>query len=512
MSFIRVSPDGRGFENADGTPFVPVGTNYANTIGGYTAGDHSVGYSYLFGVDEFTLADGLDEVLSNFKKIADLGLNVIRLWLEPDEFFPFGYRLDPTAAKRFDRLLDECTKLGLYVSIGISYCPIPSGWILHPFERIHNERHRMQLRAAALRWKDHPNIFSWTIVGEGTLVWQTQEMAAGWPEYLRYWYNDDFAALKAAWPEAPEFRTFQDAPIPPPNVGVLKGVSSVTPGTIDSLPDDPYEHTTWRYDWRLYLEEIGSKRVALESDAIRSAGAKQMICVGNNSWCFPGVPANQMARGYNPYFYADSVDYVCQHNYPAPQCVEGGWGDPLSDDVAMQKWLRGNQAMGRIYSSLGMPVVLEEFGWYGGTDSKFLCPLPYRSEEEQARYNQLMMETTVGTFSGWFTWPHKDMPKAGDITNGTGLWKPDGKTIKVWGKQYGEWAQRLQSAPPVFKEGKANRSLPMKALYTSDRAHVAFWESIASDWDLDAPDDFVPEFERSPMMNTDAFLKYNKLD
>ncbi|MDL5050298.1 hypothetical protein QQ054_30300 [Oscillatoria amoena NRMC-F 0135] len=286
MSHIKVSPDGRGFIDAQGNPFVPIGTNYANCIGGYTAGDRSVGYSYLFGVDEYTQKDGLQEALDNFKKIADLGLNVVRIWFEPDEFFPHGYRLDPKAAERFDTLLECCRQNGIFLAIGCAFCPIPSGWILHPFEDENNERHRMQLRVAARRWGQHPNIFSWTVVGEGTLPWQTGEFVQGWKNWLRYWYNDNLAELKKAWSDAPDFRTFEDAPVPPPNVGLTKGVFAAAPGKIKDLPHDVHEQSTWRYDWRLYLEEIGSRRVAMEADTIRGAGARQMITVGNNMWWF----------------------------------------------------------------------------------------------------------------------------------------------------------------------------------------------------------------------------------
>ena len=509
MNMIRVTPDGRGFyEEGTGRRFVPVGTNYANCIGGYTAGDRAVGYSYLFGTDSHTQPDGLTEACDTLKRLADLGLNLVRCWFEPDEFFPHGTRLDPRAADRFDRWLETAGECGVRITVGVSPAPIPSGWKLHVFEPPHHERHLAQLRAVARRWGTDPRIFSWTVVGEGTLPWQTEWLRAQWPGWLRYWYNDDLAGLRKAWSDAPEFRGFEDAPVPPPNVGLTLPVNSVNPGGLKTLPDDRWANSTWRYDWRLFLEEIGSARVAHEVDTMRVAGARQMFSVGNNCWTVPNLPCGQMARGYNPYFYHDSVDYLCQHNYPAQYCWPGGNGDPLDSEEAMRFWLHANQAQGRLYTSMGKPVLLEEFGWYGGTSSKFGWPLPFRSEEEQTRHNDRIMETSLGTYAGWLNWPQKDMPQAGDITNGSGLFRADGRTLKHWGRRFGEWARRLAVQPPAHQPAREIRRLPMKALYTSDRDHEQWWQETCGTWNLAAPDDFEPEFERKPIVNSEAWHRF----
>jgi len=56
----------------------------------------------LFGVDENTAAEGVAEGRRAFERLAALGLNVVRIWLEPHDFFPVGCRLDPAVAAKRD--------------------------------------------------------------------------------------------------------------------------------------------------------------------------------------------------------------------------------------------------------------------------------------------------------------------------------------------------------------------------------------------------------------------------
>lgn len=509
MNFIRVTKDGRGFcEENTGTHYVPIGANYAAAIG--RKGDTR--YSYLFGTDEFTAPTGVVEAQNAFGRLSELGMNTLRVWLEPDEFFPHGYRLDPAAAERFDALVDAARANGLRISVGMHLCPIPSGWKLHSFEPPHLDRHAAQWHALALRWGLRPEIFSWTIVGEGTLPWETPWIRSQWPTWLQYWYNDDAATLKATWgANVPAFDSFSNAPVPPPNVGLTLPVESVNPGHLAQLPADEWADSSWRYDWRIFLDEVGARSVSIIADALRRGGARQMITVGNNCWTVPNLPCGQMARGYNPYFYLDAVDYLCQHNYPAQYCWPGGNGDPLDSEDAMQFWLRANQITGRIYASLGKPVIAEEFGWYGGGPSWFLTDLPYRSEEDQTRLLDCVMQTAIGTYAGWLNWAWKDFPHERDITNYSGLFRADGRTVKHWGKRFSEYARQFAKSAPAHLPADEVRALPMQPLYTSDRDHEQWWQDTCRTWDVTKPGDFQPVFERKPMVNSRLFHHYNQV-
>lgn len=500
MGFIRVAQNGWNFEDAaTGAPFVPIGTNYCAVI-------DKTGFP-LFGIDEHTEADGVAEARRAFARLADLGLNVVRTWLEPDIFFPVGRRLDPAAAGKLDALIVAAREHGIRLTLGLHLCPLKSrgfrAGALRSFEPPHRARLNEMLYHLGQRWGQEETIFSWSIVGEGTLPWQTKWLAEGWPAWLSYWYDGDIASLREAWEGTP-VPSFEEAPIPPRNVGLTLPLGAVNPGRLPALPADRWAGSSWRYDWRLYLEEVGASWVQEQLRTLRAAGARQMMTVGNNSWIFPGLAAGQMALGFNPYFYLDSVDYLCQHNYPAPQCLPGGNGDPLESAEAMRFWLDAAEVMARIYGSMGKPVVLEEWGWYGGSDSAFLCPLPYRSEEEQRRYGDMMMEMSRTCNAGWFYWQWRDMPDAPDISDYSALYAVDGTRVKPWGRAYAQWAARLQAQPPQRTPARATVTLPMKSLYTDDRFHENWWQDICRDYAATGPLDFTPEFELKPIMTAVA--------
>lgn len=397
MGLIQVNPHGDGFvDTATGERFVPVGVNYSAMLDMVHYQGAPRRFVGLFGVDRETEPDPLAEAAKYMAKLADLGLNVIRIWTEPHDFFPLGSRLDTEAADKLDRLLDLCRQHGIYVSIGMHLTSVPSGWRLHNFQPPHQQWLLEQLYLLGHRWGKQEQIFSWTIVGEGQLPWYTKWLADQWPHWLQFWYNDDLAALREAWGSLPgvSIQSFADAPIPPRNVG--------------------------------------ARRVQQEVRTLREAGATQIITVGANSWTFPNLPASQMTMGYNPYFLTDVLDYFCEHNYPMPQCLPGGFGNPMDSEENLRRWLIANEIMGRIYTSLGKPVVLEEWGWYGPGRAQFAgVDMGWRSAEDQLRYGEAMMESTQHVFQGWMYWMHRDMPHDADLTQVCGLFRADG-TLKPW--------------------------------------------------------------------------------
>ncbi len=502
MGFIQVNPDGDGFvDNGTGRRFVPIGANYAAMLDMVNYRGKPRRFTGLFGVDRETEADPLAEAKKYMQKLGDLGLNVIRIWTEPQDFFPFGNRLDPATTDQFDRFLDLCRQHGIHVSVGMHLAPSPTGWPFHNFQPPFNQILLEHLHLFGLRWGKHEQIFSWTIVGEGQLPWYTRWLGEQWPHWLQYWYNDDLDALRKAWGglTGVHFHSFADAPVPPRNIGACLGIDRVVIGRLDELPGDPWAGSTWRYDWRIFLEHIGARRVHQEVGVLRRAGAKQMMTVGANSWSFPNLPASQMTMGYNPYFLADSLDYFCEHNYPMPQCLPGGHGNPLDSEENLQRWLTANEIMGRLYTSLGKPVILEEWGWYGPGRAEFAgVDMGTRTAEDQLRYCDRMMESTQHCFQGWMYWMHRDMPHDGDLTQVSGLFRAGG-ALKPWGKRYGEWARKLRTNPPAVATAKATVDLDMKRMLTDDRFHETWWDKTIREYPQRGPLDFRYVFERKPL-------------
>ena len=139
-----------------------------------------------------------------------------------------------------------------------------------------------------------------------------------------------------------------------------------------------------------------------------------MIVSGNNTWLSPDQDL-WLANGFHNRALHDLFDFVTFHPYPAWQAVPDGRGDPLDGGEPLKYWLSsciGNARM----DHYGKPVVVQEFGWYGGGTSRFLCELPYRSEKEHADYTRELTDALIPHVNGFINWPTFDMPNANDIS------------------------------------------------------------------------------------------------
>jgi hypothetical protein len=91
----------------------------------------------------------------------------------------------------------------------------------------------------------------------------------------------------------------------------------------------------------------------------------------------------------------------------------------------------------------GKPVVIAEFGWYGGGSvSQGGSKTKAASEEDQADWCSSLIEVTKGLACGWLNWGMYDHPEAGDVSQLTGLFTAQGKE-KAWGRRFKELAAEL---------------------------------------------------------------------
>jgi len=122
----------------------------------------------------------------------------------------------------------------------------------------------------------------------------------------------------------------------------------------------------------------------------------------------------------------------------------------------------------------GKPVVLAEFGWYGGGKPKFDGGAhPEATEEQQARYCRRVVETSAGVVTGWLNWGFYDHPQAGDCSELTGLLTVDGRP-KAWGKTFHELSARFGGKPMPPTKAGARPALDWDALVTSTQAASDF--------------------------------------
>jgi hypothetical protein len=224
-----------------------------------------------------------------------------------------------------------------------------------------------------------------------------------------------------------------------------------------------------------YLNDRGYGWCKRQCDAIRAAAPGQMIVSGNNTWLSPDQDLF-LANGFHNRALYDLFDFITHHPYPACQCVPGGRGDPLDGGEPLRYWLNTCIGMSR-FDHYGKPVVLQEFGWYGGGTSKFLCDLPYRSEEEHADYTRVLTDELIPHVNGFINWPTFDMPAANDISNHGGIFTADGKP-KALAKVYADLVARLQGKRQLRVRATTTLTYSLLGLYTCRSYQDRMWDEV----------------------------------
>jgi hypothetical protein len=121
--------------------------------------------------------------------------------------------------------------------------------------------------------------------------------------------------------------------------------------------------------------------------------------------------------------------------------------------------------------------VIQEFGWYGGGMSKFLCDLPYRSEQEHADYMRTLTDALIPHANGFINWPLCDMPAARDTSNHGGLFTHDMQP-KPLATVYKELAERVAGGERHRHPATEVRTYSLLLLHTSRAYQDAMWEEI----------------------------------
>ena len=124
----------------------------------------------------------------------------------------------------------------------------------------------------------------------------------------------------------------------------------------------------------------------------------------------------------------------------------------------------------------GKPVVVAEFGWYGGGKLTINRGVhPAASEDQQARWCRRAVETTEGLATGWLNWGFYDHPEARDVSQLTGLLTVDGKP-KAWAREFQTLARSLAGKPIAPAKLGPRPALDWDRAITSPKASQQFRE------------------------------------
>jgi hypothetical protein len=454
MKKVQVSSDRWNFETAPGEYITPLGGNMLDS--------QHPGQGTLFKNFDATDCE------RRFGIMAELGLNCLRQAIGVNEVFHPEKGLKAEGMKNWDTFIGLAEKHGIYLMPVGGYIG-GNDWF--DVERLADNGHQLDLDCAFWEvftghYKNHPAIWAWDLRNE-LLYWTRSHMTTpGSTEEQRV-----EAMLKDKWPCWLERR-----------YGTVKAMNcaynakfasfSEVPGSIGFI-EKPFDICAC--DFRNYLNDRGYDWCKRQCDVIRAAAPGHMIVSGNNGCLSPDQDL-WLANGFHNRAVHDLFDFVTHHPYPACQAVPEGRGDPLNGGEPLRYWLNACIGMSRL-DHYGKPVVIQEFGWYGGGTSRFLCELQYRSEEEHADYTRTLTEALIPHANGFINWPTFDMPAANDISNHGGIFTHDGKR-KALAKVYADLVKRLNGKCQTRVRATTTLTYSLLGLYTCRSYQDKMWDEV----------------------------------
>lgn len=378
-----------------------------------------------------------DAVERDFELLAGLGANTVRVFLASGSFQPSADAVVEAALAKLDLMLDSAVRHGLHLIL-----TGPDAWEGRPPywepDRFAGEDALRALDvfwdAVGVRYGNQAAIFAWSLVNEPMIPWHGPLRQEQWNAWLKTEYPS-VSALACAWEmSAAEIAGRWDrGDLPVPANAGLPGSRRL-------------------YDYQRFREHLARSWTERQVRALRATGARQLITNGYIQWVFPLVRAGWAGEdgepgapgwyaGSYPRNDADLLDYISVHFYPLL---------PAPDDEWFELNLRYLHAVLR-YCDVGLPVVLEEFGWYGGGAVQ---DMPYRDDEFCAEWNRRVVESTRGQAAGWLAWPYADVPAATDCSKFGGLIDAGGR-LKPWGREFRRMAAGLDAPAPAVRGGIA---------------------------------------------------------
>ena len=398
---IRVAQNGQGFETSEGRPFVPFGVNYFRPGTGWAP----------------QLWKTFDETAfrADFSLMKEAGVNCVRVFLTYGSFMNEKGKVDPEGLRKFDLFLNIAEEYGIYVHpTGPDHW---EGWgcltqMTQPIDRFADDE---ILEATAAFWTEFAAkyqgrnvIFAYDLLNEPLVLWDSHAMKPKWNRWLVAHY-DNAEALAKAW----------DVP-----------VESIRWNEEDAPADLSKRRQI--ADYQAFREEVADHWTEIQATAIRAVDSEALVTVGFIQWSVPIViPDLKIYAAFRPSRQAKYLDFLEIHFYPlATGFYEYGKAeDEMKNRAYVESVVRETAAPGK-------PVVVAEFGWYGGGKlQNSNQERPAATEEEQAGWNTALVETTRGIATGWLNWGFFDIPESTDISELLGLYTADRK-VKAWGKAF----------------------------------------------------------------------------
>jgi len=443
LQLIEAAPDGDGFIERDSKrPYVPFGTNYYDPHTGWAP--------------KLWKKFDAEKVRQHFQIMQELGVNCARVFLTAGSFQPQADSIEEAALEKLDALVKIARRAGIRLIL-----TGPDHWEGQP-AYWRPDRFAGDTALAALerfwnvvgrRYKGEPAILAWDLLNEPHLPWLNERWRGRWNAWLKKQYGS-MDALRENWAgELTEQDKWGDVAVP---------------------KNQPDADNPRLRDWQRFREYLADEWVRRQVGTLRAFDPSHLVTVGYIQWSYPLVRSGAPGRysAFNPRRQARWLDFVTIHFYPT-------MGAPFSvrnpKDGAEENWQKNLSYLQAVlaYCHVGKPVVLGEYGWYGGGAPQ---QHPYLTEQQQAQWLSAEIEASRPLACGWLSWPFADTPESRDISKFAGLVRSD-LTPKAWGRRFKELAADLLQlkqppvAPPAFDFSRA-LTADQKELEKMHRAYV----------------------------------------
>jgi hypothetical protein len=411
MNSISLAPDAHGFvDQTSGEAFVPFGTNYYDPNTGWPPHVWS-----RFKPDLVKL---------HFKTMQKLGVNCARVFLTAGAFQPDPDTVDKGALEKLDTLVAIARRCGIRLIV-----TAPTDWEGEPNywkpDRFTSEAALQASRnlwtILGRRYRGEPAILAWDIVSEPEMPWHVESWDPLWNGWLQAKYaNRD--GLKAAWGDE------------------LTDTEQM--GAIAVAKDVAVAGNPRLLDWQLFREHLADEWVTKQVQTLREADPTHLVTIGYIQWSYPiarpGDP--HIYSAFNPRRQAQWLDFVSVHFYPL-------MGEPFASPAYWEQNLAYLQTI-LAYCQAGKPVVLEEYGWYGGGAPQGRMLL---DGDQQKSWIAAEIEASRRLARGWLSWPFADTPESTDMALFGGM-VTQSMAVKSWGWQFHTFAEHVSVLPQPMPE------------------------------------------------------------
>lgn len=442
---VRVAKDGRTFETSNGARFIPMGINYFRPGTGWAPQVWK----------QFDAA----ATRKDFELMKSMGVNCVRVFLTYGSFLQEPGGLSPEGLAKLDQFLELAENAGLYV-----HPTGPDHWEgLPAWARTDRMVDEQVLAALEVFWKQlaahlrgRSVIFAYDLLNEPEIGWDSPIMKEKWNRHLAQRYGSP-ESLASAWGIPLSEIKWGDQPPPP----------------VKDAPASPELLCFQRF--REELADIWTRR---QVRAIKEADPGALVTVGLIQWSVPTLLGHvRHYSGFRPDRQAKFLDFMEIHFYP----LEGGFYTYAGEEAESRN-LAYLESVVREVAKPGKPVVVAEFGWYGGGKPTIDGGRhPEASEDQQARWCRRLVESTQTLATGWLNWGFYDQPEARDVSELIGLMKPDG-TPKAWGREFQAIARSLDKFPRPDRMVPSRPDPDWDSLVTSMQAGADFRLGYRKAW------------------------------